>query len=206
MKHLVHLKEYAQKITGKNASYMFLRRKDQSGYTIIELVVVIMVMLIVGGIIVGILYSSIRGTTKARVNNNISQNGSYAITVMTNFLANAKDLIQVSDPFGNTYDTCVSDGINPVDGVSVTIQNYDGGVTTFACQNGYISSNSASLIHTEDVEMITDTCRMRCIQDSFYAPPRIDISFELQNKNAQDPTTSGRSLFETSVTLRNYGL
>lgn len=182
------------------------RSGASSGYTIIELVIVIMVMLVVGGIIVGILYSAIRGTTKARVNNNISQNGSYAITVMTNFLANAKALIQVTDPFGNVFDSCVSDGINPIDGVSVTIQNYDGGITTFACENGYISSNSASLIHTEDVEMITETCRMLCIQDSFYSVPRIDISFELQNKNAQDPATSGRSLFETSVNLRNYGL
>lgn len=177
-----------------------------SGYTIIELVIVILVMIVVGGIIVGILYSSIRGTTKARINNNISQNGNYATTVLTNFLANSSDLIQVTDPFGNVFDTCVSDGINPVDGVSVTIQNYDGGTTTFACENGYISSNSASLIHTDEVEMITDTCRMRCLQESFYSAPRIDISFELQNKNAMDNATAGKTLFETSVTLRNHGL
>lgn len=190
----------------ENRGYTLYSRREQAGYTLIELVIVIMVMLVVGGIIVGILYSAIRGTTKARVNNNISQNGNYATAIMTNFIANATDLLEVTDPFGNVFTSCVSDGVNPVDGVSVTIQNYDGGVTTFACENGYISSNSASLTDRNEVEVIQDTCRMLCMQTSLYSPPRIDISFEIQNKNAADNVTSGKTLFETSVTLRNYGL
>lgn len=187
------------------APYTAFFVSSNKGYTLIELVVVILVILAVGGIVVGILYSTIRGTTKARVNNNISQNGSYAITLMSDFIANSVGFVKVTDPFGTEFTSCVSD-IAPIDGVSITIKNYDGGKTTFACSGDTISSNSASLLHAADVEVISNTCRIRCLQENFYSPPRIDITFELQNRGATDPNTSGRSLFETSVTMRNYGL
>lgn len=201
---LVSNKGYTFYSRREQAGYTLYPQRGQAGYTLIELVIVILVMIAVGGIVVGILYSAIRGTTKARVNNNISQNGSYAITFMSSFIANAKDLVSVTDPFGQEFTDCVSD--TPIDGVSVTILNPDDNTTTFSCNGTTISSNSATLLQSEDVEVVSDSCRMLCIQDSFYSAPRIDISFELQSKNAASPETSGRSLFETSVTLRNYGL
>lgn len=183
------------------------RTKYQKGYTIIELVIVILVILVVGGIIVGIIYSSIRGTTKARVNNNISQNGNYAITVMSNFIANAKNLVDVTGSDGISYESCVPPVFGEaIQAQSITITNFDNELTTFTCDGATISSNSASLIDAISVEVVPGTCVISCLQESAYRSPRIDLTFELQSKGSSTPESSGKSLFNTSVTMRNYGL
>ncbi len=150
------------------------------GYTLVELVIVMVLVLVIGGMITQILVSTLRGSNKTQANNAVAQNGNYAMSIMSDLILNAQSFTSILPLTPTPATTCAGTAIK---GNSVTIQNFDGGVTTFLCDdaNKTISSNSASLLDTSQVALVTGSCSFTCSQTSVYSPPRIDISFKLKN-------------------------
>lgn len=198
---------------------MRIKLKIQNGFTLLELTLVMGIFIVIGTIIVTILNSTFRGNTKVRVSNDVSQNGNYALNLISNLLLNSQSFNSISN--GTTITTlCSPTGTT---GKSVTVTGFDGGVTTLSCNDSgatptyLISSASASidqsmpssivpLIDSSQVELAPDSCTFTCSQVDEFSPPRIDIVFTLKNAAVNSAESLGSAIFRTSISLRNQDL
>lgn len=168
------------------------------GFTLVELLAVIVVIASIGGIVFGILFASLRGSNKSTNVTTLQQNGNYALSQITKMVRNARSLEYPSPCFSEStgYSATTS---------SIIIENADAGRTTFSCDNlptGTLSSNSASLIDTSSV--VVTACSFTCTQNSLYDFPTITVSFTLSKKYSSgvvDTTTP--SSFQSTVIMRN---
>lgn len=190
-----------------------------SGYTLIELVIVMGLLVIVGGLITGILSTALRGSTKTRVKNDLAQNGNYAMSLMTDLLNNSKNFNYI-----NTLPELIPTPYPILDcslkpsGKAISFTGFDGGTSTLICDDtaSTISSHSAtsdgtvykttSLLDESQVKLVPGTCSFSCNQTDVYSSPRIDITFQLQNLAGATVETKGSTSFSTSVSVRNFNL
>ena len=187
------------------------------GYTLIELIIVMMLLIITGTVVVGILNATYRGTSKSKITSDIAQNGNYALSTISNVLTNSQQLISFTPANSASITDCVN---TPPAGQSLTVLGFDGGTTTFTCnEDEYtISSSSAifsalpptptpykitQLIDTSRVKLAPATCSFTCTQQDIYSPPRIDVQFQLVNSSGTASDKTGIASFNTSVSLRN---
>lgn len=195
-----NIKYQISNVKCQNRGYtLYLRRRE--GYTLMELVVVMILLLVVGALVVGILNSTLRGNAKSKITNDLGQNGNYVLTVITDIILNSQNFKSITDSIsGTVYTTCTSSGIT---GPTISLVGFDSGVTNLVCNGDTISSNSASLLDISRVKLVPGTCSFTCVQADDYSPPRIDVSFQLQNANGSSSDSYGRATFNTSLSLRN---
>jgi len=191
------------------------KKQIVDGYTLVELLAVMVVLLAVGTIIASILVSSLRSGNKSTTTNDIRQTGNNAIAQMSKMIAYAQSFNSITDSTGVPHRDCVPPEVGPTTPIpspltysSVTITSFDGGVTTFACDdtNKTIASGSAVLIPSS---MIASVCYFTCEQASIGSSPIIDINLTLkENPNGHTLFPEAQSVinFQTSVSLRNSGL
>ena len=190
-----------------------MKNLNSYGYTLIELLAVILVMVTVGGIITSILVSALRGENKTNASTQVRQNGDAAISQMYKSIAYAKSFDGISIDNVNFDISCVP-GSPPAPTPTPTpsqykflkVTSFDGGQTTYACQNNTIASDSASanssLIDTTNLTV--SNCFFTCTQKDIRSAPTIIINFTLQ-RNASGLFENQSSIpFETSVNFRNY--
>ncbi len=162
-----------------------MQYRKQKGFTLIELMVVVTVVISVAVVAGNIFYSSLRSNTKTQVTTDLKQKGDYALTIMERMIREAK-VIDSAD--------CSND--------QLTITYKDGEETTFICdttlpepdQIASVSANSAVLLDEISCENFDFTCDL----------PRVGIEFTL-NQNPTDPLPFKRAeiKFQSSVTARN---
>lgn len=176
--------------------------KNSKGYTLIELLIVMVVMITVGLIVATILVSSLRGTNKTNTINTIRENGNYAQLQISKMLEFAQSFGGVS-PNGNPG-TYITNCLSPTTQYNfVKITSFDNGQTVFSCNTSasIIASNGASLINSSDVSL--SSCYFTCSRN-VSQPPIIGINFTLSQKSPNAIFEKRASiLFETSVILRN---
>jgi len=195
-------------------------KNSVNGYTLIELLAVMLILIVIGTIIASIFVSSLRGSNKSTTTNDIRQSGSYAISQMSKMVAYAKKFDGLSDDNSSWHTNCVptldKDGNpNPPTKYNyIKIVSFDPGepTTTFSCTTvtvngtdyGVLSSNSAVLIPDT---MDASTCYFTCNQTNILSPVTININLTLQKRHAASTTLLPESQtvasFDTSVTLRN---
>ncbi len=188
--------------------------KNSKGYTLVEMLAVIVVFAIIGGIISAIFASSLRGSNKANITNDIRQNGNYALAQMSRMINYAKSFDGISvDGSDGSYQDCY---IEPAGAGTTTttilneyhyikMTSFDGGQIIFSCDaesDEIIASNGASLVNTDIVR--AESCVFTCLQSSAASPPTIGISFILSQKD-EGAFFEKKAIipFETSVTMRN---
>lgn len=178
--------------------------KKNSGYTIVELLAVVTILVAVAGIIAALITQTLRGSSRTTVTNNVSQAGNYVMSVITNSIITAKNVVAVG---GEDIIDCTQ---NP-SGSSIELLVSDRkGTITYACGNDTISSNSASLIDTNRLRIDTDdalACYFTCRQYSNdpYTPPVIEFGFTLSQKEENALFESRATApFNTSALMRNY--
>jgi len=175
--------------------------KNSKGYTLIELLAVMVVMITVGLIVATILVSSLRGSNKTNTINTIRQNGNYTILQISKMLEFAQSFGGVYDPQTSSYRTDCSSPSSQYNSIKIT--SFDNGTTTFSCNlpNAKISSNSASLINSNEVSLTQ--CYFTCSRN-VSVPPTIGINFTLSQKSATAPFEKRETInFQTSVLMRN---
>ncbi len=180
--------------------------KKQKGYTLVELLAVTAIIVIVSGLIVGILYSTLRGGNKTRIISDVTQNGNYAISVIANTALNARSVTQVNG-------VPINDCTTLRQGTSIQFEEENGNLITFACSlaSQSIASTSGTttndLIDTSAVKVDPATCTFSCAQNNAnpYSNPIIKIVFTVSQKsNGNILENSATSTFNTSVTMRNF--
>lgn len=184
-------------------------KKFQNGFTLLELLVSVIVLVVTGTVTVAILTSSFRGGSKVNVVNNIRQNGSYAILQMSRAIAYAKTFNGVSTDGVNFISNCVQPAPpaptptpTPAQYQAVKITSFDGGETIFSCSSSAIASNSASLLAANSVAVVS--CSFTCTQDETADLPLVGINFTLSQEGAGIFAENKTEVpFGTSVTIRN---
>lgn len=179
--------------------------KNSKGYTLIELLAVMIIMITVGVIVAAILVASLRGSSKTNTIDTVRKNGNYTILQISKMLEFAQSFGGMYDSQTSTYKT---DCTNPATQYSsIKITSFDNGTTTFFCDlsNSKISSISAtlnaSLINTNEVTLTQ--CHFTCSRN-ITVPPTIGINFTLSQKNANTTFEKSQTIsFQTSVILRN---
>ncbi len=181
------------------------------GFTMVELLAVIVVLVALGSMIGGIFFATLRGTNKSNALTVVRQNGDAALLQMTKTIRNAKAFNGVStDGVSYTTDCTVTPAVptpTPVPYQYIKVTSFDGGVVTYSCDTSpvaTIASNSGSLIDTTAVELVQSSCMISCSQSSAADVPTIGIRFTLKQKTTSTfPENQALLPFQTSVSLRN---
>lgn len=178
----------------------------KNGYTLVELLAVTSIIVIVSGLIVGILYSTLRGGNKSKVTNDVAQNGNYALSIISNTALLAESVTAVG---GNPVADCTTSR----EGSSIEFEQSDGSRLMFSCDadSQSIASQSGEMVHhlidNNSVKVDPATCSFTCFQDNNnpYASPIIGVSFTVsQRADSTVFENVAQSVFKTSVTMRNY--
>jgi len=154
---------------------------SKKGYTLIELLAVISILVVLTGIIAGIIYSTLRGSTRTKKVTEISQNGVYAASLIKGIISDSRNITQVD---GVDIDDCTA---SPTGGTSITLKRIDGNKTVISCEliedNYTIASNGASLIDNGVVKAAY--CSFSCSQvvTDPYSIPIVNVSFKLVGVN-----------------------
>ena len=209
----------------KISNFKFQISNKEEGYTLVELLTVIVIMIVVGMIVTGIIVSSLRGTNKSTVLDNVRENGNNAIIQISKMLTFAQAFNGVSLD-GVTYTTICVPAPTPVPSGSapplptptpipykyIKITSFDGGTTVFGCTGNTdtppdtIASNSSSLIDTTTVSVNPAACYFTCTGNTLTEPPTIGINFTLSQISSSSFSEKNATIpFSTSVTLRNSG-
>jgi len=196
------------------------------GFTLIELLIAIVVIGSFGTIVVNILTSVFRGTSKADIINKVRENGNYAISQMGKMIAYAKSFDGALDPSTNIWTCDIVPPLPaptpiPVQYKAVRITSFDGGVTTFSCNsaldsplNTIASLSASSNISLIDADPTTGSvalavpipnfCYFTCKQEGISNSPTIGIKFTLTSKITSGIAEKQSTIpFETSIKVRN---
>lgn len=215
-----------------NTNYKWMR--SGAGFTLIEILVAIAVVLVVGGIITSVLTITLRGSNKATSLDNVRRNGNYAIEHVSRTIRYAKSFEGVStgaiegstdpSPYASYTKNCVTSVLTPtptpINFRYVKVRAFDGGETVFSCipydplvqgSTGEIASISAG-ISGENVSYLIDTasvrvdsCKITCSQENLFSPPTITFGFDLVKIGAGGlPENQAQVPFQTSISVRNY--
>ncbi len=167
----------------------------------------------IGSILAGIIFSSLRGSDKTTALTNVRENGDFVISQLAKTVRNARNFDGVStDDVSYTTD-CVAANVTPtptpIPYKFVKITSFDGQQTKFSCTSGAsgtISSNSASLLDTTLVSL--DSCFFTCSKSTIVDFPTIGIYFALSTFKPTGvvnlfPEKKASINFQTTVTIRN---
>ena len=166
---------------------------DSKGFTLIEMLMVIGILSVIGTVAVTVITITLRGAKKTDLLNFANQNGDAALSQMVKSIRYAT----LTTPASCVTTTTTS---------SITITSLlDHQPTTYSCANGTISSNSASLLDTNSLQVVSCASTFVCSQPSALVPPIITIQYVLAPKiGGSFEETNFRLPFQSSVTLRNY--
>lgn len=168
-------------------------KKFQKGFTLIELITVIAILSVIGGIVVSVITVTFRATRKSDLLENARQNGDTALSLMVKNIRFAKSLD------APTTAQCLATTTTS----SIKVTSFlDNKQTTYACGGNTISSNSASLFDTNSLKVTG--CSFSCKQATTLDPPTVSIQYTLSPVNPGIFTETKFTVpYQTSVTLRN---
>lgn len=187
--------------------------KNHKGFTLVELLVVVTVLITVGIVSVQIITSSLRGTNKTNLIDTVRQNGNYAISQMAKAIQYSEEFLGLSpdDSAGSYTRVCPSSPDDPPVPVNtsykyIKIKPFNEEIIAYGCgiAGDAITSNGSPLINTSSVKV--SDCSISCTQAGVVDTPIITVFFKLEPKN---PGTLFEQFllpitFQTSVTMRNY--
>ncbi len=175
-----------------------MRKKINSGFTLIEVLMVVLLLgliVIVGG---NLFFSVMKGASKTEVTKEVKQNGDYALGVIERTLRNAKEIVQNSDG-----QICTS----PM--YKIKVKTTAGVDTEFSCvvEDGVAKITSTSgLLTGKNVSLGTacpGTLSFSC--DATINPSKVTVSFTLSQQGADVRQEEKAQIpFQTTVTLRTY--
>lgn len=198
---------------------------ENKGFSLIELLTVAVILVIISTVIAGIITATLRGTSKSKITNIVSQNGTYAVSVMTGIVRSSTAVDKIIEEDGTEYNspttlTCTEDPKR--EGKSITLTRFDGDQTILSCirasgggiQN-YIASTSAStgeevsLTDNTSVEVDFDSCYFTCRRSgsvgNTFSPPLVEVGFTLKQPGADASHIDSVSVpFSTQILMRNF--
>lgn len=177
-------------------------RRYSSGYSLIELLIVITLVGIIGAITFQVFIIGLRARWKSEVIKEVKQNGDYITTVVEAMVRNANDISQAQ--------------CNDIPSSSLTLVNQDGYTTTFDCDPAtqIFASNSATMFPTPTVSMRLSSANVEVSNCTFrivcptppLSPKYMFLNFTLSQAGGSELPMEKLSTFDyqTTVSLRGY--
>lgn len=171
--------------------------KHESGYTLIELIIVVTIAIILMVTSMALFYTTMIGGGKTASQEEVKQAGQYALTQMSYLLYNSRKLVV------NAENIICANGM-----VSLGIQNQDFRTTVFRGETVSnmvrIASNSGNYLTPANMTVSLGPT-FSCQSNADGSPPTVSVSFTLQKGivGTDRPRDIVSIPFQTSVTLRN---
>lgn len=191
-----------------NFMYYFNKFKflnSKSGFSLIELLVGIAIIITATTVVLSIIVSSFRITSKNTSSDRVRQAGNNAVSQIIRMVQFSEYFYGMSKDFGNT----IVDSCDPPDEIYNAIKiKYRGVDKIISCSidsNIKIQSNGESAMEMfENEKYRVNNCKITCIKTSDYSPPKIGLSFDLDygNEGAVSEKTS-KINFSTTIKMRN---
>lgn len=169
-------------------------RISESGFTLVELLVTVGLVLIIGTVGTNVIASILRSYNKAHIINEIEQNGSYALSLMESQIRNAKlvsldsaHILNVTPQEGNAYQFIIEQVTRAV------------GVNTFDV--GVVEKDTEVLTNddpTTGVDVVIDNGTPA--DASYFAVDGNKVTIVLEIRQA--PNAPGRVDYQAATTLR----
>lgn len=166
-------------------------RQFQSGFTMIEMIVVVSILGLVAVMTSGFLLVSLTAAGKAEVVKEVRQNGNYALSVMEGMILNSRGIGCTAGQNTQTVEVTDANGI----------------VTSFICDENEdkkkISSVSGQTVDLTSSGVMVSNCRFQC-EDTPGLPVKVHLEFTVQ-KGGEDarPSEQASLDFKTEVIPRN---
>lgn len=170
------------------------KKSSQAGFTFIELLISMMIIMLIGSIILVVFFSALRGTNRSQSIITLRQNGNYALSQMTKDIRQAASISNEAD--------CTESETDSITIVSAT----DYRETTYQCSEESIASVSASqtyyLLDSSDATTVS-SCAFSCGRQEATELPFVKIRFTLTTPQSDVSHTVDPFTFSSTVTLRN---
>jgi type II secretory pathway pseudopilin PulG len=208
---------------------MKINVRTNEGFTLVELLASVIVLVAIGSVIAGIISSSLRGANKTNTIENIRQNGNYALAQISKdieyalpFDGKKTGLIRKNSEDEDVYDTSCILALSPT---PIPVTQYSAiavespikitgvvgsprKIIRYDCNGSVFAANYIPLIDTTETTSISlKNCSIACTQYKATDVPIIKISFSIEPKNLSilsENNAQSSITFETSVVLRNY--
>jgi len=174
-----------------------IRNTKAAGFTLIESLLVVGIFAFIALVSTQVLFSALKGGIKSEVEANARQNGSFALSIITQMVRNSTETKACT-----AASRCYIGSTPYSAGVQIT--NPDGHTTLFHCisvtGDSYIASNAARL--TGDSVSITD-CNITASPTA--SPTDVNVSFTVStNTTSTRPEEKESDLpFSARISLRN---
>lgn len=160
--------------------------KKEGGYSLLEVLVVLIVFSLLATISSTAILLAIRGARKSDASSRVRSNVDFAIATIERQLRNASSIT-----------SCDPDVI--------VFNDQDSNPTSFSCLDigeptGYVASASSRLTASE---ITITTCQFTCTEAQGANPPSINIDLEAKDKNTTGAESASFSV-STQVVLRTY--
>lgn len=181
------------------------KRIKNGGFTIVELLVAIGILIIVGSIISGAIMFSLRGANKANSMEQLRQTGDFVINQLVKTVTNAKTFDGVSDNSIDFSPVCefTSPPTPPHPYRYLKITRFDNASVLYDCTLSTFRINGTDVFNPSAV--VLSKCSIACSQKDLADIPTISISFTLSSTGNTSLVENSTSIdFKTSVVPRNY--
>ena len=154
------------------------------GFTLIEMIVVIALLLLILMVSIELNNSIIKGSMKSEITKDLKQSGNYALSVMDRAIRNA-----------NGIESCTTNM------TSISLSNNDGSVASYTFTADNIASSGANLLGS-GYTIVTpgDASSFNCVSTEG-SPPIVTIKFTLEKGSAS--TRSAMRLITATASIGN---
>ena len=164
----------------------------KNGFTLVELLIVVGLVLIIGTVGTSIITSVLRSYNKAQITNEIEQNGNYVLSLMENQIRNARS-VSASDCDASSGH-CSTLEVTPQEGLVFTFSLADDGSVGEVRKGAEVLTNDDP---TNGVDVDTNRGESYFLVEGS-APQKVTIVLRL----TQPPATPDRIDYQAAATLR----
>jgi type II secretory pathway pseudopilin PulG len=176
-----------------------MRILNNKGFTMIELLVSIAIIITTATIVVAVITASFRGSTQTAINENLRLEGNAALSQLGKMIQFADGFEGVVDGEGNEFDNCTA---SDEDATFNDIRlNVDGVTTTISCKDSGMQINSEHIFDTTTLNV--ENCAIKCSQLNSTDSPTIGIEFDLSRNNSELVEQRSSMHFEKNIKMRN---
>jgi len=178
---------------------------NQKGFTLVEIMVVVVIFGIMGIVASNSLFSLLRGASKTEILKEVKQNGDYTLSVMEFKIRNAKEVLTTTYACTGTQQTGI-EILNPDDSKTVYSCAAFGFPLVNRLQEVYTTPagvvQTAKYLTTTKVTVANCNAVFSCTS-AVSGIESVNIRFTLNQVGGTSPEDSATETFATQVNLRN---
>lgn len=198
------MKHETFKISQKYRASWF--RLHASGFTMIEMIIVIGIILITLPVIFGLFFVNFQAQSKVFILQEVKRNGDYSLNVMESLIKNRVHSIYSDQAM--TSEVCStknSSGTQSSHPGPIYFKDKDGKLLYFTLSSGRIASYSAAVSYNlTNSKVKASILTVKCSRTQTFSPPLVSVSFQIDQAQGARYEEIASLYYQTKIKLRNY--